>query len=84
MWEKYDAYVVDEKFCFGGHGSKSVYLLQHFIQLTPEEAVAINCHMGAFDNPNVGKSYEQFPYAWVLHVADEASTYVKEKEKENK
>ena len=42
QWEKYDAYTYDEQFCFGGHGSKSVYLTQYFIKLTPEEAVAIN------------------------------------------
>lgn len=79
QWESYDAYKYDEKFCFGGHGSKSVFLIQHFIQLTPEEATAINCHMGAFADENVGKSYEQFPLAWVLHVADEAATYIKER-----
>ena len=78
QWESYDAYKIDEKFCFGGHGSKSVFLVQHFIKLTPEEAVAINCHMGSFADENVGKSYEQFPLAWALHVADEAATYIKE------
>lgn len=78
-WESYDAYKIDEGFKFGGHGSKSVFLIQHFLKLTPEEAVAINCHMGAFSDENVGKSYEQFPLAWVLHVADEAATYIKER-----
>lgn len=78
QWESYDAYTMDEKFCFGGHGSKSVFLIQHFIKLTPEEAVAINCHMGAFADQNVGRSYEKFPLAWALHVADEAATYIKE------
>lgn len=78
QWESYDAYKVDERFCFGGHGSKSVYLIQHFIKLTPEEAVSINCHMGAFVDENVGKSFEKFPLAWALHVADEAATYIKE------
>ena len=79
-WESYDAYKIDEKFCFGGHGSKSVYLIQHFINLSPEEATAINCHMGAFDNERVGNSYEQFPLAWALHVADEAAAYLDETE----
>lgn len=80
QWESYDAFKVDEKFCYGSHGGKSVFLIQHFIKLTPEEAVAINCHMGAFDNENVGKSYEQFPLAFALHIADEAATYLKEGE----
>ena len=30
---------IQEKFCFGGHGSKSVFLVQTFLKLTPEEAV---------------------------------------------
>lgn len=79
-WETYDAYCINEKYVFGGHGSKSVFLVQNFIKLTPEEAVAINCHMGAFgDNKNdVGKAYEQFPFAWALSVADQAATYIDE------
>lgn len=81
QWESYDAYTHQEKFCFGGHGSKSVFLVQHFIALTPEEAVAINCHMSSWDgNTNVGKAFEQFPFAWLLHVADESATYIIEKE----
>lgn len=80
QWESYDAYTIKEKFCFGGHGSKSVFLAQQFIKLTPEEAVAINCHMGAYsENPqDVSKAYEQHPFAWILHVADEAATYLVE------
>ena len=78
-WESYDAFKIDEKFCFGGHGSKSVFLVQHFIKLTPEEAVSINCHMGVWDgNKDVGSAYEQFPFAWALHMADEAATYIRE------
>ncbi len=81
-WESYDSYAVKEKFCYGGHGSKSVFLVQHFIKLTPDEAVAINCHMGARDpnNDYVDRAYEQCPLAFLLHVADECATYFKEKE----
>ncbi len=78
-WESYDAYTIKEKFCFGGHGSKSVFIVQNFIKLTPEEAAAINCHMGSWDgNKDVGNAYEQFKLAWALHVADEAATYILE------
>ena len=63
---------------FGGHGSKSVFLLQNFITLTPEEAVAINCHMGAWENEHVGSSWEQYPLGFLLHVADGAATYILE------
>lgn len=83
QWESYDAYVVKEKFCYGGHGSKSVYLAQHFIQLTPEEAVAIQCHMSSWEEGGgryVGKAFEQFPFAWLVHVADEAATFILETE----
>ena len=80
QWESYNAYTVKEKFCYGGHGSKSVFIIQYFMKLTPEEAVAINCHMGAYcENPqDVSKAYEQCPFAWLLHVADESATYIKE------
>lgn len=80
QWESYDAYTVGEKFCFGGHGSKSVFLIQQFMKLTPLEAVAINCHMGLGDGSNfVGNAYEQTPFAWIVHAADEAATFIIEK-----
>ena len=78
-WEEYDFYGYDEKFAYGGHGSKSVYLLQNYIKLTPEEAVAVNCHMSCWDgNKDVGKAFEQRPFAWAVHVADEAASYLRE------
>ena len=81
-WESYDAYNIKEKFCYGGHGSKSVFILQQFIKLTPEEAVAINCHMSCWDgNKEVSNAYQQCPFAWLLHVADESATYIKESAK---
>lgn len=83
-WEQYDAYTIDEKFCYGGHGSKSVFLASKFIELTLDEAVAINCHMGSWEgNNNVGNAYEKCTLAWLVHVADEAATFVVEsKDKE--
>lgn len=89
QWESYDAYTVKEKFPFNGHGSKSVFIIQNFMRLLPEEAVAINCHMGAFtdDWKGVGAAFEKFPFAWLLSVADQAATYITEndefKEKES-
>lgn len=80
-WEQYDAWVPNEKLHFGGHGSKSMFILQNFIKLTAEEAVAINCHMGTWDCDNsqaMAAAYIQCPLAWLLHVADEASTFVGE------
>ena len=77
QWESYNAYTFNEKLCYGGHGSKSVFIIQNYMKLTAEEAVAVNCHMGCWDG-DVGKSYGQFPLAWLLHVADEAATYLTE------
>ena len=79
QWEQYPTYKRDEDFKFGGHGSKSMYIIQNFMKLTPEEAVAINCHMGQWDATtysDVSSAYEDCPLAWVLHVADEAATYI--------
>lgn len=73
-------YEINESFHFGGHGSKSVYLIQQFIDLLPMEAAAINCHMGSWDgNKGVGDTFQQYPVAWLLHVADESATYFKER-----
>ena len=50
------------------------------MKLSPDEAVAINCHMASWDgNKDVGNAFEQFPLAWLVHVADEAATFVVEK-----
>ena len=84
-WESYDCFVHKEKFCFGGHGSKSVLLARVFIKLTAEEAVAINAHMGSWEegaSRYVGKAFEQYPFAWAVHVADESATYLKECEQQ--
>lgn len=81
-WEQYPTYKKEEDFNFGGHGSKSLYLIQNFLKLEPEEAVAINCHMGQFDSTiysNPSAAFEQFPLAWLLHIADEAATYIDHK-----
>lgn len=81
-WEDYIGYTFDEDFCYGGHGSKSVFLVQQYIDLLPEEAVAINCHMGPWDRSpsdySLGNAYERYPLAWLLHVADESATYIRE------
>ena len=78
-WVKQPYYKHDEKFPYGGHGSKSVYLVSKFIDLRPEEAVAINCHMGFSDTTNISsisKAYETYKLAWLIHVADEAATFI--------
>ena len=81
-WEPYETYSHNEKLHYGGHGSKSVFILQNFIKLTPEEAIAINCHMSSWeDNPGVGAAFEHCPLAWLVHVADESATFITEAKK---
>lgn len=83
QWEQYPVFVRQEDFAYGGHGSKSVYLIQNFMRLNPDEASAINCHMGAWDKSDYGNPSEVFErntLAWLLHVADEADTYLPKEE----
>jgi len=83
-WHQVPVFIIDEKFHFGGHGSKSVFQVQYFMKLEPVEAVAINCHMGFSDGGSttirdVGNAYHDNPLAWIVHVADEAATYLLER-----
>ena len=32
-WQEVPCYTIEEKYCFGGHGSKSVFLVQQFMKL---------------------------------------------------
>lgn len=75
QWIQVPIYTFQEDFAYGGHGSKSVYLIQKFMQLTDEEAVAINCHMGV-ENGNfaVNDAFRAYPLAFLVHTADMAST----------
>ena len=67
-----------------GHGEKSVYIVNGFIRLTREEAMAIRWHMGGFDDAVRGGSfavsdaYNTYPLAVKLHIADLTATYLME------
>ena len=79
QWVEVPVYTIEEKYCFGGHGSKSVFLVQQFMKLKTDEAAAINCHMGTSDGANIrdiSAAYTAFNLAWVVHVADEAAAYI--------
>lgn len=82
-WEQQPYYAVDEKLPYG-HGEKSVYIVGSFIRLTREEAMAINWHMGGFDNrfqggsQSVSLAYEKYPLAALAHTADMLATYIDE------
>lgn len=77
VWESYTSYGVKERFAYGGHGSKSVFIIQYYIKLEPAEAVAVNCHMGIGDGrDHISEAYADNLLAWMLHVADEAACFV--------
>lgn len=80
IWESVECYIFDDsKNTFGAHGAESMYIVSKFITLKEHEASAIYHHMGSWDiskYDNVSKAYEVNKLAWLLHVADEASTYI--------
>lgn len=78
-WVQYPTYKFEEDFAYGGHGSKSVFLVMSFMKLFPDEAAAINCHMGQWDATqysNPSEAYSRNHLAWLLHVADEAADFI--------
>jgi len=80
-WEKQPYYSVEDVFPYG-HGEKSVFLIERFMRLKIEEAMAIRWHMGGFDDNqgfSISLAYEKYPLAVKLHLADLESTYLKEK-----
>ena len=66
-----------------GHGEKSVYVINGFVRLTREEAMAIRWHMGfsgTEDSRLVGRAFAKYPLAFALSVADMEATYFLEEE----
>ncbi|MDO4460444.1 MAG: hydrolase [Clostridia bacterium] len=84
QWEKVPYYSVDDSFPYG-HGEKSVFLIERFMRLKIEEAVAIRWHMGGFDDSvrsgsfAMGQAFYKYPLAVKLHLSDLESTYLVEK-----
>ena len=81
QWEKVPFYAVEDSFPYG-HGEKSVFLIERFMRLKLEEAMAIRWHMGGFDEGGgytISQAYERYPLAVKLHLADLESTYLREK-----
>ena len=82
-WEKVPFYTIDDKFPFG-HGEKYVFLIERFMRLKVEEAIAIRWHMGGFDDAARGGSFaingafERYPLAVKLHISDIEATYLME------
>lgn len=82
-WVKKPFFKVEEKFPYG-HGEKSVFIVSQYIKLTAEEAIAINWHMGGFDERVKGGSYAlsdalaKYKLVLLLHIADLQATYLDE------
>lgn len=83
-WEKVKVYNVEDAFPYG-HGEKSVFLIERFMRLSTEEAMAIRWHMGGFDdsakagNFALSEAYRRYPLAVMTHLADLEATYLLEK-----
>ncbi len=83
VWVQKPYYVKDEVLPYG-HGEKSVYIVNGFIRLTRDEALAINWHMGGFDvrvkggDGSISEAYAKFPLAVLLHISDLEATYLDE------
>jgi hypothetical protein len=82
-WEKVPYYMIEDKYPFG-HGEKSVFLIERFMKLKIDEAISIRWHMGGFDDAVRGGSFcegntfERYPLAVMLHIADIEATYLVE------
>lgn len=89
-WHEVEVWAVKDQFPMG-HGEKSLYLVQKFLTLDDDEALAIRWHMGGFD-PGVHFNYpsgapchqatRSTPLVALLSSADIAASYLMEEWKE--
>ena len=84
QWESVQYYKIDEVYPFG-HGEKSVYIINRYMALNPIEALAINWHMGPYDQRVKGQSPQTLEQAFKIdkicfltYVADSMATYLDE------
>ena len=84
-WIKKPYYKLEDSLPYG-HGEKSVYIISAFMKLTREEALAINWHMGEYDQRvKNGGSYMmaevfyRYPICFLMHLADLSATYLDER-----
>lgn len=88
VWVQVPFYSIQDELPYG-HGEKSVYIINGFMRLTRDEAMAINWHMGGFDTRvrggdySLSGAYEKYPLAVLTHMADLIATYFDEKSKSN-
>ena len=79
-WIQVPFYTVNDKFPFG-HGEKSVFMINQFLELTEDEVLAIRWHMNGFEPKEnyqyMSKAYSEVPLAVILATADLKATYIK-------
>ena len=81
-WTEVPTFFFEDKLPYG-HGEKSVYIVNGYLRLTREEAMAIRWHMGfsgTEDNRLVGQALQKYPLAFALATADMEATYFLEGE----
>lgn len=82
-WQQIPTYTHKDKFPFG-HGEKSVYIINQFMSLSDDEAMAIRWHMGFSDMDykaggySVGNAFGMSKLAVLAHMADLSATYLDE------
>lgn len=85
-WEMVETYMYKENIHLS-HGTKSLYIIQNFMSLTQDEAVAIQRHMGGYDFPGTSvvdpyaiAAFRPVPLALLLFTADSWATFIDEDE----
>lgn len=82
-WVQKPYYTIDDPLPYG-HGEKSVYIINGYMRLSREEALAINWHMGGFDkrvqggDQSFSSAYYKYPLCTLTHIADIMATYLDE------
>lgn len=79
VWEQVQEYRAKGATNLASHGACSAFRVMQYMKLSEEEYSAILHHMGAWDKSqysNPGEVYANNKLAWLLHVADEAATYI--------
>jgi len=75
QWEEVPYYSIEDTLPMG-HCEKSLYMIQGFIKLTRDEAMAIRWHMGFSDaavkggDYSLNQAFEKYPLAVLAHAAD--------------
>jgi len=77
-WIQVPYYEVEDKFPVG-HSEKSIIMIMQCMELSSEEILAINSHMGGFDSRTqmISNAFAESELAVQLHIADLKATYFK-------